>query len=159
MNLQYRNMKVLGLRNYSNGIRYCILEGNDNQIKFVNKNAETKIVKPRGYDGRELYLWYQSEINRILDANHGINALAIKQNENIPSCYSKLKDIMFFDCMASMAAYNRDIVVKSFIYNQLGISSKTVKQQAETIVGEKSDKYWDERIADAIVVANKLLEI
>lgn len=61
--------------------------------------------------------------------------------------------------MASMAAYNRDIVVKSFIYNQLGISSKTVKQQAETIVGEKSDKYWDERIADAIVVANKLLEI
>lgn len=152
-------MKVLGIRNYSNGIRYCILEKNENQIEFVNKNTETKIDKPRGYEGKELYLWCQKEINRILDTNQGIDAVAIKQNENIQSCYSKLKDTIFFDCIVSMAAYNRDLSVKSFVYNQLGVSSKTVIQQAEAIVQEKTEKYWDAKIADAIIVANKLFEI
>lgn len=153
-------MKVLGLRNYSDGIRYCVLEKIENHIEFINKNTETKIVKPRGCNGKELYLWYQYEINRILDTNHGIDAVAIKQHENsVLSCYCKLKDVMFFDCIASMAAYNHDLIVESFVYNQLGLSSKTVKQCAETIVRDKTDKYWDEKIADAIVVANKLFEI
>ncbi len=66
---------------------------------------------------------------------------------------------MFFDCIASMAVYEQNLEMKSFVYNQLGLSSKTVKQQGETIVGEKLNKYWDEKIADAIVVANKLLDI
>ena len=47
-------MKVLGLRNYSKGIRYCILEKVGDRICFVNKNTETKINKPCGYDGKEL---------------------------------------------------------------------------------------------------------
>lgn len=153
-------MKVLGLRNYSKGIRSCILEKVGDRICFVNKNTETKINKPCGYDGKELYLWYKNEIKRILDTNQGVTAVAIKQNENsVSSCYKKLKDVMFFDCIASMAVYEQNLEMKSFVYNQLGLSSKTVKQQGETIVGEKLNKYWDEKIADAIVVANKLLDI
>lgn len=154
-------MKVLGIRNYSNGMRFCILtnEGVGGQIEFINLNKENKINKPQGYEGKELYLWYQSEIERILDTNDGIEAIAIKQNENsVQSCYGKLKDVMFFDCIASMSAFCRDLGVESFVYNQLGVSSKTVKEQAETIIRGKTSKYWDEKIADAIVAANKLMK-
>lgn len=154
-------MKVLGIRNYSNGMRFCILsnEGDGGLIEFVNLNKENKINKPQGYEGKELYLWYQSEIERILDTNDGIEAIAIKQNENsVRSCYGKLKDVMFFDCIASMSAFHRDLEVESYVYNQLGVNSKTVKEQAETIIRGKTNKYWDEKIADAIVVANKLVK-
>lgn len=154
-------MKVLGIRNYSNGMRFCIFtnEGVGGLIEFVNLNKENKINKPQGYEGKELYLWYQSEIERILDTNEDIEAIAIKQNENsVRSCYGKLKDVMFFDCIASMSAFHHGISVESFVYNQLGVSSKTVKGQAETIIGGKADKYWDEKIADAIVVAYKLVK-
>lgn len=152
-------MKILGLRNSSKGTRYCILEKVDDGIIFVNKNTETKINKPRGYAEKELYLWYQNEIRRILDTNKDIAAVAIKQNENSArSCYKKLKEVMFFDCIASMAVYERDLELKSFVYNQLGASTETVKERAEVIVGEKLNKYWDEKIADAIVVANKILD-
>ena len=153
-------MKVLGIRNYSNGMRFCILTKEDvgGLVEFVNLNKENKINKPQGYEGKDLYLWYQSEIERILDTNEGIEAVAIKQNENnVQACYGKLKDVMFFDCIASMSAFHRDLEVESFVYNQLGVSSKTVKGQAEAIIGGKTNKYWDEKISDAIVVAYKLI--
>ena len=154
-------MKVLGIRNYSNGMRFCILKKEDvgGPIEFINKDKESKINMPQGYEGKDLYIWYQSEIERILDTNDGIEAVAIKQNENsVQTCYGKLKDVMFFDCIASMSAFHRDLEVESFVYNQLGVSSKTVKEQAETIIGGKTNKYWDAKIADAIIVAYKLLK-
>lgn len=154
-------MKVLGIRNSSNGMRFCILKKEDvgGPIEFLNKDKESKINKPQGYEGKDLYIWYQSEIERILDTNEGIEAVAIKQNENnVQSCYSKLKDVMFFDCIASMSAFHRDLKVDTFVYNQLSVSSKTVKDYAEKIVGCKTNKYWDEKIADAIVVASKIIK-
>ena len=155
-------MKVLGIRNYSKGMRFCILTKDEvrGQIEFLNLNKENKINRPQGYEGKDLYLWYQTEIERILDTNDGIDAVAIKQNENsVQSCYGKLKDVMFFDCIASMSAFHRGLEVESFVYNQLGVSSKTVKEQAEAIIGGKTNKYWDEKLADAIIVAHKLLKI
>lgn len=154
-------MKVLGIRNYSKGIRFCILTKDDTcgQIEFLNLNKENKINRPQGYEGKELYLWYQTEIERILDTNVGIEAVAIKQNENsVQSCYGKLKDVMFFDCIASMSAFHRGLEVESYVYNQLGVSSKTVKEQAETLIGGRPNKYWDDKLADAIIVAYKLMK-
>ena len=112
-------MKVLGIRNYSNGMRFCILKKEDvgDPIQFLNKDKENKINKPQGYEGKNLYIWYQSEIERILDTNEGIEAVAIKQNENsVQSCYVKLKDVMFFDCIASMSAFHRGLEVESFVF-------------------------------------------
>lgn len=97
----------------------------------INKDSEHKITKPKGLDGKELYIWYHNEIKRILDTNKDISAVAIKQNENsVQTCYGKLKDVMFFDCIASMVSYEHNLDVSSFVYNQLDASSKTVKEQA-----------------------------
>lgn len=152
-------MKVIGIRNYSNGIRYCIFECIDGETTFENKDTEHKILKPKGFEGKELYIWYKKEIDRLLDQNNQIKIVAIKQNENsVQTCYGKLKDVMFFDCIASMAAYERNVEVYSLVYNQIGVNSKNVKQMAEYIIGGKTSKYWDEKIADAIVAAYKILQ-
>lgn len=152
--------RVLGIRNYSEGFRYCILEKNETGVLFINKDSENKILKPKGGEVKALYLWYQKEIKRILDTNKGIEGLAIKQNENnVQTCYSKIKDVMFFDCIATMSAYEKNVNVFSYVYNQLGTNSKEVMSLAESIVNGKTDKYWDEKIADAIVAANKLFSI
>ena len=48
---------------------------------------------------------------------------------------------MFFDCIASMVSYEHNLDVSYFVYNQLDANSKTVKEQAEAIIGGKLSKY------------------
>lgn len=150
-------MKVLGIRSQRDGFRYCILEKNDDEVKCLNLNEENKIVKPKGYDGPIYYLWIFNEVVRLFDMSGDIDAVAIKQNENVQSCYSKLKNIMFLDCIVTIVAEKRDIPVSSFVYNQLGTNGNEVKDKAERIVNGTTKKYWDNRMADAIVAADRLL--
>ena len=106
----------------------------------------------------QLLTWYQDEIDRILDSNKDIERVAIKHNENMSDCYSKLKKVMFMDCISTLEALRKNIPVNSYVYNNLRINSKNVLDKAEAIIG-KSQKYWDAKFADAIMAANKEFEI
>lgn len=150
-------MKILGIRNYSQGIRYCILEGDKDNYKCINLNAENKIVAPSGYLENEIYNWYKSEIKRIIDTHGKFDCITIKRNENTPSCYSKLKTVMYFDAIVTICALDYNINVVQYLYSNLKTNSKSVKDNAEAKVG-KSTKYWDEKISDAIVAAIKYIE-
>lgn len=151
-------MKVLGIRNYSDGIRYCILEKNRDSISCLNLNGENKILVPKGIGDNQFLIWYQDEMDRILDSHKGIDKVAIKHNENIKDCYSKLKRVMFMDCIATLESARKNLLVNSYAYNQIHVNSKNVLERAEIIVG-KSQKYWDQKFADAIMVAYKEFEI
>ena len=151
-------MKVLGIRNYSDGIRYCILEKNGDSISCLNLNGENKILVPKGIGDNQFLVWYQDEMDRILDSHKNIDKVAIKHNENIKDCYSKLKRVMFMDCIATLESARKNLLVNSYAYNQIHVNSKNVLERAESIVG-KSQKYWDQKFADAIMVAYKEFEI
>ena len=151
-------MKVLGVRNYSDGLRYCILEGSDDGVTCLNLNDENRLLIPKGCEDNQLLIWYQDEIVRILDLNKDIERVAIKHNENSNDCYSKLRKVMFMDCIVTLEATKRDIPVNSYVYNQIHANSKNVIDKAESIVG-KSQKYWDSKFADAIVAANNEFEV
>lgn len=151
-------MKVLGIRNYSDGFRYCILEKNGDSISCLNLNGENKILVPKGIGDNQFLVWYQDEMDRILDSHKDIDKVAIKHNENIKDCYSKLKRVMFMDCIASLESTRKNHLVNSYAYNQIHVNSKNVLERAESIVG-KSQKYWDQKFADAIMVAYKEFEI
>lgn len=151
-------MKVLGIRSQHDGFRYCILEKNEDEVKCLNLNEENKIVKPKGCDGTIYYSWIFDEVTRILDVSGDIDAVAIKQNENVKSCYSKLKNSMFLDCIVTIVAEKRDIPVSSFVYKQLGTNGDKVKEKAKRIINGTTNKYWDNKMADAIVAAYKLLD-
>lgn len=149
-------MKILGIRNYTGGFRYCIIEGNKDSYQCVNLNEENKVQIPKGEEENAIFIWYKDEIERIINNNGLFDKIVIKQNENTPSRYSLLKQVMFFDCIATIVALEQNIQVDSFVYNNLKVNAKSVKQDAESKVG-KSLKYWDTKIADAIVASVKSL--
>lgn len=150
-------MKTLGIRNYSEGFRYCILENKDGIVSCLNLDEENKVPVPKGKDDNQFLIWYQDEIDRILDSNKDIERIAIKHNENVKDCYSKLKKVMFMDCVAILEATRKNIPVNTYFYNQIHVNSKNVLDKAEALVG-KSKKYWDQKFADAIMAANKEFE-
>lgn len=150
-------MKILGIRNYSEGIRYCILESNFN---CCNLNKENFIRIPKEYENKEddMLVWYESEIARIIDNNHEIGSIALKHNENLRSdCYANLKKVMFMDCLVTFVAKKRNIQFSSYAYNQLGVNSKNVQNIAESKLGQ-TEKKWDKNMADAMIVALKQIE-
>lgn len=149
--------KVLGIRNFSEGLRYAIIEGDASNYSCLNLESEHFIKIPKGYNESQIYIWYKDEITRIIDKNPNITDIAIKHNENIPSRYSNLKRIMFMDCIASMVALDNHISVNYYVYNQLGCNKSCVKSFAENYCG-KTSIHWDANIADAIVAAVKTLK-
>jgi len=151
-------MKVLGIRNYSDGFRYCLIQKNEEGIVCLNLDEENKVALPKGQNDNQLLVWYQGEIDRILDLNTDIECVAVKRNENKSDCYSSLKKVMFMDCVVTLEATRKNIPVNSYVYNQLHVNSSNVLTKAESIVG-KSKKYWDAKFADAIMAANKEIEL
>ena len=113
---------------------------------------------PKGHEDNQLLIWYQDEIDRILNVNTDIERAVIKHNENTRAdSYSKLKRVMFMDCIATLEITRKNIPVNSYVYNQIYVNSKNVLEKAESIVG-KSQKYWDSKFADAIMAAKKEIE-
>lgn len=149
-------MKILGLRNYSGGFRYAIIEGDSLNYTCINLNTENKVIIPTSICNDEIYVWYKKEITRIIDT-HNINIVAIKRNENMRTTYSSIKNVMFFDCITTIVAKEKNINIMSYLYSQLKLNSKNVQEYAEISVG-KTNKYWDSKIADAISAALKCVQ-
>lgn len=150
-------MKILGIRNCSEGIRYCILEIEaSGDVICKNLDKENLIQVPKEYENCEdMLIWYKNEINRIIDSEIDVNSIALKHNENVRSdCYSNLKKVMFMDCIVTLIAKERGVSFASYGYNQLGVNSKNVQVFAESKLG-KTKKHWNKNMADAIVVALK----
>ena len=153
-------MKILGIRNYSDGIRYCILETNSSGgVVCKNLSQENLIRIPKEFESCEdALIWYKNEIIRIIDSETNIDSIALKHNENIRSdCYSNLKKVMFMDCIVTLVAKERNIPFSSYGYNQLGVNSNNVQDVAESKLG-KTGKQWNKNMADAMIVALKQIE-
>ena len=149
-------MKFLGVRNYSGGIRYCILEPDVNGKPIcINLEGENLIRIPKEYidNCEEMLVWCKNEINRIID-KYCIESVGLKHNENTPGRYTSLKKIMFMDCIVTLVSLEKNIPFSSYSYNQIGINSSTVQAEAEILFGRTSKK-WDSSMADAMMVAYK----
>lgn len=123
---------------------------------MINRSTESNVNVPVAYKGNQTFIWYKKEIEALLDKGP-FDGIAIKHNENVQSCYTKLQDTMFFDCIATIVALEHNIKVKSYVYKQLQTNAQGVLNLAENLVG-KTDTHWDKGIADAIVAANYLLK-
>lgn len=150
-------MKVLGVRNYSDGIRYCIIKGDINSCQCLNLNNDNRILLPKGCNDIELVKWYKSEIDLLIDKIQP-DFIALKHNENTPrDKYSSLKIIMFMDGILTLEAAEKNVPFKSCNYNQIGTNSSTVLNDAEQHFG-KSDNYWKKEFADSLMVAYKIIQ-
>lgn len=147
-------MKVMGLRVSASEIRYAILENNNNQVLFLNRNTENRLIYPANINTIELKLkWCRDELNRIIRQNPGIDKISLKTNEFTRSETSAKRETIYIDAIILLVAAENNIPITRKLYSQIGASSRDVKEQAETCVG-KTDKYWNNTIADAIVSAH-----
>lgn len=151
-------MKVLGIRNSPTKIRFCILDGDADTHVFSNQNTENKIELPKALKTEyEIYQWVKSEFIRVFDKYGPFDHVAIKQNENVPTRYSRIKPVMFMDCIASLVAIQNNTPFSSHLYTSLGTKSKEVVMYVES-KGLKSNVNWDGQIADAIAASLKNLK-
>lgn len=146
-------MSVLGLRASSQEIRYAILAKDESRnISFINEKTENKIKYPANINRIEEKLnWAKEEIDRIIRVNPSIEMIAIKSNEFVNETMTS-RETTYVDAIFLLAAKENNIPVVRKLYNQIGSTSKKAKELAEIRVG-KTEKYWNNTIADAVLVA------
>jgi hypothetical protein len=151
-------MKILGIRNSPTKIRFCILEGDKSNFTFSNHNGENKIDLPKSLKTEfEIYQWVKSEFKRVFDKYGPFDHMAIKQNENVPTRYSRVRPVMFLDCIATIIAIENNTTFSSHIYTSIGTNGKEVVSFVESKI-HKSITNWDAQMADAIATAIKNLK-
>lgn len=146
-------MSVLGLRASAQEIRYAILEKSDlDEIVLVNKNSENRIKYPASIgDIEEKLEWAKSEIDRILRINPEIERIVVKTNEYVKES-ATTRETTYMDAIFLLAAKENNISVTRKLNSQIGSTSSKAKNLAESRVG-KTEKYWNNTIADAILAA------
>lgn len=158
-------MKILGIRTAPSVVRYAILTmGEDGAILFENANSENKIDFPSDCQKTvEKLPWLSKEILRIFRQNNDINKIIIKASEYGRGRETTAsREAAYYDSAVIIQAglQTSPIPVEVKVYRGLGngIKRNTIKAIAEEKVG-KTDKYWNEQIADAVIAALSGLEI
>ena len=146
-------LTVIGLRASAKEIRYAILDMDvDTNVLFANKDSENRIKYLANIDRIEdkLY-WVKSEIDRILRVNQGIEKVYIKTNEYGTETAAK-RETTYIDTIFLLSAKEHNIPVEKKLNSQISSTASKAKEYAKNRVG-RTDKYWDNTMADAILVA------
>lgn len=146
-------MRIIGLRASAQEIRYAILDTDVNgNIVFVNKDLENQIKYPATIDKVEDKLhWVKSEIDRILRVNPTIEKVYLKTNEYGTETATK-RETTYIDSIFLLSAKEHNIPVEKKLNLQIESTASKAKEYAESRVG-RTDKYWNNTMADAILVA------
>ena len=78
--------------------------------------------------------------------------VAIKTSEYARSDTKSTRLASYLDAAVLLAAKDANIPVRTRLYSQIGAKRIDVKERAESKVGV-TNKYWNEQVADAIMVA------
>ncbi|AYQ57285.1 hypothetical protein MS2017_1601 [Bathymodiolus thermophilus thioautotrophic gill symbiont] len=147
-------MKLLGIRTAPTQLRYALIKvDDDNNCSLVNGNSESLIKVPAGMDDfSEKLSWQKDEIDRIIRQNQDVKKILLKIGEYGRSDTKSSRLAAYFDAVVILAAKEANIPIQTKVYNQLSTKRKQVKEHAEARIG-RTEKYWNEQIADAIVAA------
>lgn len=148
-------MKVLGFRGNPRAPRYAVLSHDGTTFTLENVGSDSKLTVPASIgddaDGDRLS-WIYAEIVRILEAYPDIAKVMIKTNEFTQSDTKPKRKSAYIDAAVLLAAAHKNVPVHALVYSQMAATKTKTKALAESRVG-KTDKYWDDGMADAINVA------
>tara|TARA_R110000744_G_scaffold36132_6_gene83578 strand:+ start:621 stop:1076 length:456 start_codon:yes stop_codon:yes gene_type:complete len=146
-------MKILGIRNAPTKIRFCVIDVDGVDFDFSNAKDENLISLPKSLvKESELYEWIKSEYSRIFHKYGPFDHMAIKQNENVSTRYSRVKPVMFMDCIATIVAIENKTEFSFNLYANIGTNKKGILKFAES-KADKSELHWNTQMADAISAA------
>lgn len=148
-------MKVLGFRGDPKAPRYAVVSESGGVYTLENAASDNKLSVPASIseDGdAERLNWLYQEILAIFDAHPGIGKVMIKQNEFTQQDTKAKRKSAHFDAAVVLACAHRGVPVELKSYASMATTSKDTKRHAENRVS-RTDKYWDNKMADAVNVA------
>jgi hypothetical protein len=144
-------MKVLGFRVDPTGPRYAIVVNDGAAISLANADGETRLLYPANVSSpAEKAGWLYREIERIFREHSDIVRVVIKTNEYTQSDSKAKRESAYAEAMLLLYCAQHQKPVETKIYASLATKSGDVKTQAEARVG-RTPKYWDAKMADAVV--------
>ena len=145
--------RVLGFRAEPSGARYAVVDHDGTKFKLVNRATESRLVFPATLtEAPDKVLWLHREIKRIFHADTDIERVVIKTNEFVMRETGAKRVSAYIEAAVMLYCAEHKIPVTTKTYASLATSSSASKSDAEQRVG-KTLKYWDAKIADAILAA------
>ena len=148
-------MQVLGIRAAPKEVRYAILEGNQDEVRFVNADDENRLRFPLQLKNPEEKIhWLYQEFVRILKLHPKIERIAIKEPEftNQARLIKSDREIAYYNGIILLVAAKCGKYVRMTQYRSIGTKrTKVLEFAAEKVGSTKSN--WDVRMADAVAVA------
>jgi hypothetical protein len=143
-------MKIMGFRADPVAARYAIVNFDGTTYGLENANSESRLTYPADMEqpSRKV-LWLYREIERIFHANSDIAAVVIKTNEYGLTEKAAMRESSYAEAAVALLCeqHQRPVFIKT--YASLSTRSADVAEQR---VG-RTEKYWDNKIADAIIAA------
>ena len=150
--------KIIGFRVAREEVRYAVVVRSNSTIGLLNASDETRLRYPAGTTFvQDKLIWLYSELEQIWQAHSDTQSIAIKTNEYGLSDTKAKRESYFAEGAIILYFTQRSINVDVTTYNSLPASSKNVREIAENRAG-KSTKYWDTKMADAVLAAWKSLD-
>lgn len=148
-------MKVLGVRLEPTKARYALVDYDGADFILLNADNESRLVFPAGLsETAEKAEWLYRELERVIHETPDIEKVCVKTNEFTQSDSKAKRETAHLEGVVFLFCRLKGLPVSAKIYASLGTRSADVRVHAENRVG-RTDKYWDTKIADAIVAAWK----
>ena len=148
-------MKVLGFRGDPKAPRYAVVSDVGGQYVLENASDDNKLTVPASISEEadaERVEWIYREILRIFDEHPETAKVIIKANEFTRQDTKAKRRSAYNDAAVMLACAHRNVAVEVKIYGSMGTTSANTKRHAESRVG-KTEKYWDNKMADAVNAA------
>ena len=123
----------------------------------MNRASESKLQYPASHTTTDDKLkWLKGELDRTFRQSTDISQVVIKTNEFSGSENKSKRESTYAEAVCILAASEQNVPVSCKLYSQIGSTSTDARRHAEDRVG-RTDKYWNNKIADAVLAAYRAL--
>lgn len=148
-------MKVIGIRIDPQKTRYALVERDGASFTLLNADDESRLQYPANVSNSdEKVEWLYRELGRVFQTHPDIQKVCIKTNEYTQSDSKSKRESAYLEGVVLLFCRQKGIPVDVKIYASLGTRSADVRDDAERRVG-RTTRYWDTKMADAVVAAWK----
>lgn len=146
-------MKVLGFRSDPITPRYAIVDAAAMPLVLINSESESRLRFPADSKEDSVRLtWLYREFERVFHVYPDIDRVVIKKGELTPGDSNAKRSASYQEAALLLfcGQHNKQVFAKT--YTSLNTNSAEVRDHAIARVGQ-TVRYWDSKMADAIVAA------
>lgn len=150
--------KALGFRADHKAPRYALITNDGGTLCFENREAENRLLYPaERKTPAERLEWLYQEFARVFREHPDIDRVVIKTSEYGLTDRSSSREGSYAEAVLLLLCAMKQVPVETKIYRSLGTKSGEVRATAEELVG-RTENYWDNKMADAVVAGAKGVE-